>query len=154
MVFKLIQDEIKALVQLQNRPLPADFTHSAAIQTSEDTSKDSLLPLMAGDCALTTRAPSDSDSLAAPAALSPFGSPSPPHRPDGADERAATGLSSGYGTLSAWESGETQEPRWSRDARAVPAARDPAKSRDEAEPSAARQRTTSGWAKPSLKKNK
>uniref|UniRef100_A0A3Q2YK36 M-phase phosphoprotein 9 n=1 Tax=Hippocampus comes TaxID=109280 RepID=A0A3Q2YK36_HIPCM len=141
---QLIQDEIKALVQLQNRPLHADFTHSAAIQTSEDTSKDSLLPLMAGDCALTTRAPSDSDSLAAPAALSPFGSPSPPHRPDGADERAATGLSSGYGTLSAWESGETQEPRWSRDARAAPAAQDHAKARDEAESSAARQRTTSG----------
>ncbi|XP_037121811.1 M-phase phosphoprotein 9 isoform X2 [Syngnathus acus] len=142
---QLIQDEIKALVQLQNRPPHADFTHSAGIQTSEDTTitttKDFLLPLMAGDCIFPARAPSESDSLAAPAALSPFSSPSPPHRSDGAnppvDEQATTGLSSGYGTLSAWETGEAaerQERRWSEDADAP----------DEEEPLAAHQQKTSG----------
>ncbi|XP_077441445.1 M-phase phosphoprotein 9 [Vanacampus margaritifer] len=142
---QLIQDEIKALVQLQNRPPHADFTHSAAIQTSQDATtatKDFLLPLMAGDCAFPARAPSDSDSLAAPAALSPFSSPSPPHRSDGAnppaDERAATGLSSGYGTLSAWETAESREQRWPEDADAA------AKARDEEEPSAGDLRKTPG----------
>ncbi|XP_049594755.1 M-phase phosphoprotein 9 isoform X1 [Syngnathus scovelli] len=142
---QLIQDEIKALVQLQNRPPHADFTHGAGIQTSEDTTitttKDFLLPLMAGDCIFPARAPSESDSLAAPAALSPFSSPSPPHRSDGAnppvDEQATTGLSSGYGTLSAWETGEAaerQEHRWSEDADAP----------DEEEPPAAHQQKSSG----------
>ncbi|XP_077354236.1 M-phase phosphoprotein 9 [Festucalex cinctus] len=141
---QLIQDEIKALVQLQNRPPHADFTHGAAIQTSEDataTTKDFPLPLMA----FPARAPSESDSLAAPAALSPFSSPSPPHRSDGAnppaDERAATGLSSGYGTLSAWEAGESHEHRWPEDGAD---AADAAKARDEEEPSAGQRQKTSG----------
>ncbi|XP_051907779.1 M-phase phosphoprotein 9 isoform X2 [Hippocampus zosterae] len=126
--------------QYQEQILAQQEQYQCQIQLIQDEIK----ALVTGDCALTTRAPSDSDSLATPAAPSPFGSPSPPRRPDGADERAATGLSSGYGTLSAWESAETQEPRWSRDARTAPAARDRAESRDEAEPSAAGQRKTSG----------
>nr|XP_061800540.1 M-phase phosphoprotein 9-like [Nerophis lumbriciformis] len=98
---QLIQDEIKALVQLQNRPPHAD---SATVQTGDrGTAKDLLLPLMAGDCPFPAHAPGDS-----PAALSPFGSPSPPGNQP-ADERAATGLSSGYGTLSARETGEMPE---------------------------------------------
>ncbi|XP_061657189.1 M-phase phosphoprotein 9 [Syngnathoides biaculeatus] len=147
---QLIQDEIKALVQLQNRPPQADFNHGAAIQASEDTttSKDFLLPLTPGDCSFPAHAPSDSDSLAAPAALSPFSSPSPPHRSDGAvppaDERAATGLSSGYGTLSAWETGEMREHRWLEDADAAAITRDGAEAHGQEESSGAHQQKTSG----------
>ncbi|XP_061555430.1 M-phase phosphoprotein 9 isoform X2 [Phycodurus eques] len=147
---QLIQDEIKALVQLQNRPPHADFTHSAAIQTSEETTttKDFLLPLMAGDCSFPAHAPSDSDSLVAPAALSPFSSPSPPHRSDGAippaDERATTGLSSGYGTLSAWETGEMRKHRWLEDADSTGITQDEAKAHGQEDPSVAHQQKTSG----------
>ncbi|XP_077479745.1 M-phase phosphoprotein 9 [Stigmatopora argus] len=97
---QLIQDEIKALVQLQNRSPQGDFSHSGAIQSSDrGTTKDLLLPLMTGDCPFPAHALSDS-----PAAVSPLAPGNPP-----ADERAATGLSSGYGTISAHETEDMRE---------------------------------------------
>ncbi|XP_054612393.1 M-phase phosphoprotein 9 isoform X2 [Dunckerocampus dactyliophorus] len=114
---QLIQDEIKALVQLQNRqasvPPHSDFPQTPTVKTGDST-KDFILPFISADCSFPIRVASDSDSLAAPA-LSPFSSPSPPpQRSDAAnpgEERAATVLSSGYGTLSAWET--EAEHRWS-----------------------------------------
>nr|XP_057919111.1 M-phase phosphoprotein 9 isoform X2 [Doryrhamphus excisus] len=115
---QLIQDEIKALVQLQNRqasvPPHSDFPQTPTIKTGDDDTKDFILPLVSTDCSFPTRVASDSDSLAAPA-LSPFSSPSPPpQRSDAAhpgEERATTVLSSGYGTLSVWET--EAERQWS-----------------------------------------
>ncbi|XP_077593360.1 M-phase phosphoprotein 9 [Stigmatopora nigra] len=98
---QLIQDEIKALVQLQNRSPQGDFTHSGAIQSIDrGTTKDLLLPLMSGDCPFPAHALSDS-----PATISPLALGNPP-----ADERAATGLSSGYGTISAQETEDIRDP--------------------------------------------
>lgn len=98
---QLIQDEIKALVQLQNRP--------ASVQPHADFSPASLTKTThsAKDYSFHLRVPKntsgDIDSLIA---LSP---PHPqPERPksrDRGEERATTVLSSGYGTLSAWETG-------------------------------------------------
>ena len=76
-------------------------------KTSTDT-KDYIFPLISSDCAVPKNVPSDNDSLAAPA-HTPFSSPSPPlQRSETAnqgEERATTVLSSGYGTLSVWETG-------------------------------------------------
>lgn len=110
---QLIQDEIKALVQLQNRQASvqphADFSPTPVTKTSPDT-KDYIFPLISTDCVLPKNVPSDSDSLAAPAHTPSFSSPSPPlHRSsetaNQGEERATTVLSSGYGTLSAWDTG-------------------------------------------------
>ncbi|KAM9841040.1 M-phase phosphoprotein 9 [Aulostomus maculatus] len=111
---QLIQDEIKALVQLQNRQASqvqphSEFSPTQTIKTTTDT-KDFIFPLISST--LIPKVPrtvaSDNDSLAAPA-LSPFSSPSPPLQrlevANQAEERATTVLSSGYGTLSAWEPG-------------------------------------------------
>ncbi|XP_022595535.1 M-phase phosphoprotein 9 [Seriola dumerili] len=108
---QLIQDEIKALVQLQNRQASiqphTEFSPTAVTKTTTDT-KDYIFPLISSDCTVPKNVPSDNDSLAAPA-HTPFSSPSPPlHRSETAnqgEERATTVLSSGYGTLSAWETG-------------------------------------------------
>lgn len=102
LVFQLIQDEIKALVQLQNRQAsiqPHTELSPTPVTTTTTTSKDYNLPLLNSDCTIPKNAP----------ALSPFSSPSPPlHRPETlhqGEELATTVLSSGYGTLSAWETG-------------------------------------------------
>ncbi|XP_026153416.1 M-phase phosphoprotein 9 [Mastacembelus armatus] len=106
---QLIQDEIKALVQLQNRQagvLPhAELTPASVTKTTTDT-KDYIFPLISSDCAVRTNVPSVNDRLAAPA-HTPFSSPSPPlhisEASNQGEERATTVLSSGYGTLSAWD---------------------------------------------------
>ncbi|XP_037340162.2 M-phase phosphoprotein 9 isoform X2 [Pungitius pungitius] len=98
---QLIQDEIKALVQLQNRPASvqphAEFSPASLTKTTTGT-KDYIFPLR-----VPKGTPGDFESLIALSPPHP-----PPQRPksrDQAEERAATGLSSGYGTLSAWETG-------------------------------------------------
>ncbi|XP_040013734.1 M-phase phosphoprotein 9 isoform X2 [Xiphias gladius] len=108
---QLIQDEIKALVQLQYRQASVqphtEFSPTPLTKTTTDT-KDYIFPLISSDCTVPKNVPCDNDSLAAPA-HTPFSSPSPPlHRSETAmhgEERATTVLSSGYGTLSAWETG-------------------------------------------------
>ncbi|XP_071321347.1 M-phase phosphoprotein 9 isoform X5 [Trachinotus anak] len=108
---QLIQDEIKALVQLQNRQASVqphtEFSPTPVTKTTTDT-KDYIFPLISSDCTIPKNVPSDNDSLAAPA-HTPFSSPSPPlHRSETTnqgEERATTVLSSGYGTLSAWDTG-------------------------------------------------
>ncbi|XP_075968715.1 M-phase phosphoprotein 9 isoform X2 [Anarhichas minor] len=106
---QLIQDEIKALVQLQNRQPHTDFSPTSVTKTSPNA-KDYMFPLISSDFRLPKNVASDNDGLAAPALLLPFSSPypPPPQRPETRDqegERATTVLSSGYGTLSAWETG-------------------------------------------------
>uniref|UniRef100_UPI003AB0CAF7 M-phase phosphoprotein 9 n=1 Tax=Centroberyx gerrardi TaxID=166262 RepID=UPI003AB0CAF7 len=110
---QLIQDEIKALVQLQNRQSSGQphTEFSPTPVTTTTTTKDYILPFISNECTSPKNVPSETDSLAAPA-HTPFSSPSPPfHRSDivnpgeTIEERATTGLSSGYGTLSAWETG-------------------------------------------------
>ncbi|KAM7368644.1 hypothetical protein PAMP_012961 [Pampus punctatissimus] len=95
-----IQDEIKALVQLQNRQGSiqphTDFSPTPVTKTSTNT-KDYIFPLISSDSTVPKN-----DSLAAPAHTA-FSSPSPPANRE--DERATTVLSSGYGTLCAWETG-------------------------------------------------
>lgn len=104
--FQLIQDEIKALVQLQNRQSSiqphTDFSPTLVTKTTRNT-KDFIFPLISTDCTVPKHVASDNDSLAAPA-LTPFSSPSPPLQRSG-EEQATTVLSSGYGTLSTWETG-------------------------------------------------
>ncbi|KAM4634325.1 M-phase phosphoprotein 9 isoform 2-T2 [Polymixia lowei] len=114
---QLIQDEIKALVQLQNRQSSGqphtEFSPTPLITTAT-TTKDYILPFISNDPSNPKNLPSGNACLAAPA-HSPFRSPSPPlHGPETVnpgetiDERATTVLSSGYGTLSAWETGLEQ----------------------------------------------
>ncbi|XP_060916882.1 M-phase phosphoprotein 9 isoform X2 [Labrus mixtus] len=108
---QLIQDEIKALVQLQNRQAciqpHTEFSPTSVTKTTANT-KEYIFPLLSTDCTVSKHVASDNDSLAAPA-HTPFSSPSPPlQRSETAnkgEERATTGLSSGYGTLSNWETG-------------------------------------------------
>ncbi|XP_068430892.1 M-phase phosphoprotein 9 isoform X2 [Clinocottus analis] len=109
---QLIQDEIKALVQLQNRQSSihphTEFSPTLVTKTTPNT-KDYIFPLISSDCRVPMNVASDNDSLAAPA-LIPFSAPYPPAQTtetgDHAEEqRATTVLSSGYGTLSAWETG-------------------------------------------------
>ncbi|XP_070706491.1 M-phase phosphoprotein 9 [Pempheris klunzingeri] len=108
---QLIQDEIKALVQLQNRQSSVqphtEFSPTLVTKTSTNT-KDYIFPLLSSDGTVPKNVASDNESLAAPA-HTPFSSPSPPlQRSETAnqgEERATTVLSSGYGTLSAWETG-------------------------------------------------
>ncbi|XP_056146828.1 M-phase phosphoprotein 9 isoform X2 [Lampris incognitus] len=121
---QLIQDEIKALVQLQNRQSSGqqhtDFLPTPAITTTTDT-KEYILPFIPNDPSPLTNLSSGADCLSASVQV-PFSSPSPPlHRPettspgDGepAEVRSATVMSSGYGTLSTWETGleKTGSPR-------------------------------------------
>ncbi|XP_041667628.1 M-phase phosphoprotein 9 isoform X2 [Cheilinus undulatus] len=108
---QLIQDEIKALVQLQNRQAciqpHTEFSPTSATKMTSDT-KEYIYPLLPPDCTVSKHVASDNDSLAAPA-HTPFSSPSPPlprsETANQGEERATTVLSSGYGTLSAWETG-------------------------------------------------
>ncbi|KAM6902838.1 M-phase phosphoprotein 9 [Xenentodon cancila] len=108
---QLIQDEIKALVQLQNRQAsvhpPTDFS-TTPVTKSTATTKNYIFPLISSDCTVLKNVPSDIDSLAAPVHTS-FSSPSPPlprsETNNQVEERATTVLSSGYGTLSAWDTG-------------------------------------------------
>nr|XP_046230425.1 M-phase phosphoprotein 9 isoform X3 [Scatophagus argus] len=109
---QLIQDEIKALVQLQNRQASiqphTEFSPTPVTKTTTNT-KDYIFPLLSSDCTAPKNVTIDSDSLAVPA-HSPFTSPSPPLQRSETtnhqlEERPTTVLSSGYGTLSAWETG-------------------------------------------------
>ncbi|XP_029301247.1 M-phase phosphoprotein 9 isoform X2 [Cottoperca gobio] len=111
---QLIQDEIKALVQLQNRQASiqpnTEFSPTSVTKTTTNT-KDYIFPLISSGCTVPKNVTRDNDSLAVPAYV-PFSSPSPPLQrseiANQGEERAATVLSSGYGTLSAWET--TVEP--------------------------------------------
>lgn len=97
---QLIQDEIKALVQIQNRQACVHpHTNLSTIPEAKSltNTEDHIVPTISSQCYI----PND-DNLAAPVDT-PFSSPSPPLR--GVEERATTVLSSGYGTLSAWETG-------------------------------------------------
>uniref|UniRef100_A0A3P8S9N8 M-phase phosphoprotein 9 n=1 Tax=Amphiprion percula TaxID=161767 RepID=A0A3P8S9N8_AMPPE len=108
---QLIQDEIKALVQLQNRQASVqphtEFSPTPDTKTTTNTN-DYIFPPMSSDCTVPKNVPSDNVSLAAPV-HTPFSSPSPPlprsETTNQGEERATTVLSSGYGTLSAWETG-------------------------------------------------
>ncbi|XP_030597885.1 M-phase phosphoprotein 9 isoform X2 [Archocentrus centrarchus] len=108
---QLIQDEIKALVQLQNRQASvqshAEFSPTPVSKTTTNM-KDYIFPPVSSECTVPKNVSSDNDSLAAPV-HTPFSSPSPPlprsETANQREERAATMLSSGYGTLSTWESG-------------------------------------------------
>ncbi|KAF6726162.1 M-phase phosphoprotein 9 [Oryzias melastigma] len=102
---QLIQDEIKALLQLQNRQASmqthADFSPAPLAKTPTDTKDTYVFPLV------HRTAPAQPDGLTAPV-HSTFSSPSPPpprsQSNNQAEEHATTGLSSGYGTLTTWES--------------------------------------------------
>lgn len=101
---QLIQDEIKALVQLQNRQASVQpHTEFSAMPVTKSTAitKDYIFPLIPGDCTVLKNG-----SLAAPV-HTPFSSPSPPlpgsETNNQAEEPGTTVLSSGYGTLSTWE---------------------------------------------------
>lgn len=104
----MIQDEIKALVQLQNRqanvPPQPDFAPTSVTKTTN--TQDDVFPIIPSN--VLKNAPCDNDSLAAPV-YTPVSFPSPPPARSGSvsqgGERATTVLSSGYGTLSAWETG-------------------------------------------------
>ncbi|XP_072227852.1 M-phase phosphoprotein 9 [Leuresthes tenuis] len=106
---QLIQDEIKALVQLQNRQASVqphtDFSPTPVAKSTSNT-KGYIFPLIPSDCTVLKNVPSD--CLAAPVHTS-FSSPSPPlprsEINNHGEERATTVLSSGYGTLTAWETG-------------------------------------------------
>ncbi|KAM3874242.1 M-phase phosphoprotein 9 [Diretmus argenteus] len=115
---QLIQDEIKALVQLQNRPSSGhpqtEFSPTPATTTT--TTKDYILPFISSDCTHPKTAARGNGSLAVPA-HNPFGSSSPLlHIPETINpgetlqERATPVMSSGYGTLSAWETGLEPTP--------------------------------------------
>lgn len=107
-LFQLIQDEIKAMVQLQNRQASnqshTDFSPHLAIKTCTSR-KDCISPLFPSD-STGLKNPASENALASPAhavfsshVLSLQGS-EPANQ---TDERATTGLSSGYGTLFARE---------------------------------------------------
>ncbi|XP_061589840.1 M-phase phosphoprotein 9 isoform X2 [Cololabis saira] len=108
---QLIQDEIKALVQLQNRQAsvhPHTEFSMTPVTKSTATTMDFIFPLISSDCTVLKNVPSDIGGLAAPVHTS-FSSPSPPlprsETNNQVEERATTVLSSGYGTLSAWDTG-------------------------------------------------
>lgn len=106
---QLIQDEIKALVQLQNRQASVQHGEFSPTPVSKSTTnmKDYIFPPVSSECTVPKTVSIDNDSLAAPVHTS-FSSPSPPlprsETTNQRDERATTVLSSGYGTLSTWES--------------------------------------------------
>lgn len=108
LLFQLIQDEIKAMVQLQNRQASSqshtEFSPNLAIKTSTSR-KDCIPPLFTTDSTGLNN-PASENALASPAHAC-FSSSAPllqgPEPADQTEERAATGLSSGYGTLLARE---------------------------------------------------
>lgn len=108
MLFQLIQDEIKAMVQLQNRQASnqshTEFSPNLTLKTCTSR-KDCISPLFPSDSTGLKNTASE-NALASPAhvvfssrALSLQGS-EPAYQ---TEERATTGLSSGYGTLFAGE---------------------------------------------------
>lgn len=107
-LFQLIQDEIKAMVQLQNRQASnqshTEFSPNLAIKTSTSR-KDCVSPLFPSDSTGLKNTSPENDM--APPAHTGFGSYALPLRGSEAanqtEERATTGLSSGYGTLLARE---------------------------------------------------
>lgn len=106
---QLIQDEIKALVQLQNRPTSGQpQTEFPSVTKSSSTTKDCIFSIISDECKRSKNVPSDNESLGAPV-LTPFSTPSPPlprlETTNQTEERTTTGLSSGYGTLCNWETG-------------------------------------------------
>lgn len=107
-VFQLIQDEIKALVQLQNRQtnVPPQPVFAPTSVTETTNTRDDLFPIIPSDGIVLKNAPCDNDSLAAPV-YTPVSSPSPARSGtiNQVGERSTTVLSSGYGTLSAWGTG-------------------------------------------------
>ncbi|XP_011479739.1 M-phase phosphoprotein 9 [Oryzias latipes] len=124
---QLIQDEIKALLQLQNRQTGilahADFSAPPPAKSPADTKDAYVFPLVHSDPV----GPAQSHRLAAPV-QSPFSSPSPPlpkaESNNQGEEPTTTVLSSGYGTLTAWEASlgspkggleGTEYLRWSSD---------------------------------------
>lgn len=117
---QLIQDEIKALVQLQNRqnsgPANAEFTSTPPTTTSISTKDDPTSPLVPNKPSPPTDLSHRNASLSAPEPIGqiPTSTPSPPLQPETPNPgesiapQAVTLLSSGYGTLSAWETGPDQ----------------------------------------------
>lgn len=94
-LFQLIQDEIKALVQLQNR--------QACVQPHTDFSPTPLIKTAAASILAHRNVISDNGSPPAPA-QSLFGFPSPDLQgAETGEKQATTVLSSGYGTLSTLE---------------------------------------------------
>lgn len=105
----MIQDEIKALVQLQNRPTSGQpQTEFPSVTKSSSTTKDCIFSIISDECTRPKNVPSDNESLGAPV-LTPYSTPSPPllrlETTNQTEERTTTGLSSGYGTLCNWETG-------------------------------------------------
>uniref|UniRef100_A0A8C7Z3I3 M-phase phosphoprotein 9 n=1 Tax=Oryzias sinensis TaxID=183150 RepID=A0A8C7Z3I3_9TELE len=103
---ELIQDEIKALLQLQNRQTGilahADFSAPPPAKSPADTKDAYVFPLVHSDPV----GHAQSHGLVAPV-QSAFSSPSPPlpkaESNNQGEEPTTTVLSSGYGTLTAWE---------------------------------------------------
>lgn len=107
-LFQLIQDEIKAMVQLQNRQAcnqsHTEFSPNPPVKTSTSR-KDCVSPLFPSDGTGLKNISPENDR--APPAHTGFGSHALPLQgsepANQLEERAPTGLSSGYGTLFARE---------------------------------------------------
>lgn len=103
-LFQLIQDEIKAMVQLQNRQANnqphTEFSPNLAIRSST-SGKDSFSPLFPTDSTgLKDNACEQDMASPAHAVFSSHAFPLQGSEPaNQTEERATTGLSSGYGTL-------------------------------------------------------
>lgn len=106
----MIQDEIKALVQLQNRQasiqLNTELSPTPPSKITTNT-KDYIYPALSRDRMLPKIVSSDNINLetSTRAILTSPRTPQSSESPNHAKERAATVLSSGYGTLSAWDAG-------------------------------------------------
>lgn len=108
MLVQLIQDEIKAMVQLQNRQATnqshTEFSPNLVIKTSTSR-KDCISPLFPSDSTGLTNIASENDMATPGHAV--FGSHAFPIRgsepANQREEGVTTGLSSGYGTLFAKE---------------------------------------------------
>lgn len=104
----MIQDEIKALVQLQNRQASIQSnTELSPTPVSKMTTntKDYIYPPFSTDRMLPKNVSSDNINLETRAILDSPHTPQSSETPNHAKERAATVLSSGYGTLSTWDAG-------------------------------------------------
>lgn len=106
----MIQDEIKALVQLQNRQasiqLNTELSPTPVSKITTNT-QDYIYPPLSSDRMLPKNVSSDNINLEA-SSRAILHSPRTPPSSEAANhvkERAATVLSSGYGTLSAWDAG-------------------------------------------------
>ncbi|XP_067339678.1 M-phase phosphoprotein 9 isoform X1 [Channa argus] len=102
---QLIQDEIKALVQLQNRQASvhphAEFSQTPPTKTTANM-KDYIFAVIPSDCIVPKSVPRTGPAHTPPShPLTPQLNRS--ETTNHGEERATTLLSSGYGTLSAWE---------------------------------------------------